>query len=49
MSEDVVVPFKTADGIVGDGFVIEPDDVLESAKGVYQQVVVVGFDQRWPD
>lgn len=43
MSDDVVVPFKTADNVVGDGAALDPDQVLDAAKGDYLQVVVVGF------
>lgn len=45
MDDDVVVPFKTADGQVGDGAAIDPDLILENAKGDFLQVVVVGFNK----
>lgn len=38
-----VVDLKTRDGLVGDGTIIEPDAVLEGAKGAFLQVVVLGY------
>jgi hypothetical protein len=43
--EENIIPFKRPDGMCGDGTVLEPDHILEAAKGDYLQVVIVGFDK----
>jgi len=40
MSE--VIDFKTRDGLVHDGLVLDVDDMLEAIKGDYVKLVVVG-------
>ena len=39
-----VIPF-TGTGVVGDGAIIQPDLILENAKGDFQQLIVAGFNQ----
>jgi len=45
MADDVVVPFRATDGIIGDGVAVDCDQVLDACKGDFLQVVVVGFDK----
>ena len=43
MSDDTVVPF-TRTGKCGDGIALDPDVILDAARGDYTQVVIAGFD-----
>lgn len=38
-----IIDLKQPSGVVGDGYAFDPDAILEAAKGVYVQVIVVGF------
>lgn len=40
-----VTKFPGAPGGIGDGLTLDPDHILEHARGVYLQVVVLGFDK----
>lgn len=39
---DNIIPLRPV--LVGDGAALEPDMILEAAKGAYEQIVVVGFN-----
>lgn len=43
---DNVIDFKTRDGVVGDGVVIDPDTILEANKGLFTKLVLVGQDEN---
>lgn len=43
MSAEVI---EFSPGVLGDGAVIDPDKVLEAAKGDFTHVVVLGWDKN---
>ena len=46
MDDATIIPFRPGDHKVGDGYVFEPDKIVEAAMGDFQNVIVFGINKE---